>query len=290
MEHITNILHSILYYTFVDPRAHPTLHTIQESGRWLIISAALFMPLALFFPNKKGQPHFRKDMWTDMVYWFSGPLVYGPIYGFFVVSLLAVIYSPGSSQKLVSEGLPPLRDLPIWLQAFLMLLATDILQYWAHRVFHSNRFWKFHSIHHSAEHVDWLTSARFHPVNIIIYSTFMNALVFLLGFSPTAFATLFVFNAIYSPLVHANLNWTYGPFKYFLASPVFHRWHHTHYHEGGNKNFAPTFPFIDLIFGTFYMPKDKRPENFGTVHDKVPDHFWGQIAYPFKKAPPPKGK
>jgi sterol desaturase/sphingolipid hydroxylase (fatty acid hydroxylase superfamily) len=87
--------------------------------------------------------------------------------------------------------------------------------------------------------------------------------------------------------VHANLGWTYGPFKYVLASPVFHRWHHTYPEEGGNKNFAPTFPFLDLMFGTFYMPKDKRPQVFGTPYDPITGNFVGQLIYPFRSTPAP---
>jgi sterol desaturase/sphingolipid hydroxylase (fatty acid hydroxylase superfamily) len=151
-----------------------------------------------------------------------------------------------------------------------------------HRLFHGRALWKFHAVHHSSPNVDWLSAARFHPINIILYSTAMNALVYTLGFSPEAWAILVPFNTLYSPLVHANLNWDYGPFKYVLASPVFHRWHHTHPKEGGNKNFAPTFPFLDIIFGTFYMPKDKAPLVFGTPYDPIPETFLGQMVYPFR--------
>src|SRR6266496_3169134 len=57
------------------------------------------------------------------------------------------------------------------------------------------------------------------------------------------------FNIFHSAFVHANLNWTLGPFKYVLATPVFHRWHHTSQEEGGNTNFAGTFPVWDILFG-----------------------------------------
>jgi sterol desaturase/sphingolipid hydroxylase (fatty acid hydroxylase superfamily) len=101
-----------------------------------------------------------------------------------------------------------------------------------------------------------------------------------MGFSPLVFVILGPINVLFSSLVHANLNWTYGPFRYVIASPVFHRWHHTSQEEGRDKNFAPTFPFLDVIFGTFYMPKGKLPETFG-VDDPVPDDFIGQLKYPF---------
>jgi sterol desaturase/sphingolipid hydroxylase (fatty acid hydroxylase superfamily) len=72
---------------------------------------------------------------------------------------------------------------------------------------------------------------------------------------------------------------------------VFHRWHHTYIDQGGERNFAPTFPFLDLVFGTFYMPKDRLPAEFGINGRAMPDHFLGQLWYPFARhkldAPPP---
>lgn len=62
---------------------------------------------------------------------------------------------------------------------------------------------------------------------------------------------------------------------------MFHRWHHTLEAEGLNKNFAPTFPVLDLIFGTFYMPTGKLPEHFGNGEHDFPEGFLGQLVYPF---------
>jgi sterol desaturase/sphingolipid hydroxylase (fatty acid hydroxylase superfamily) len=53
-------------------------------------------------------------------------------------------------------------------------------------------------------------------------------------------------------LLHANLPWTFGPLRNALASPAFHRWHHTWEAEGMDRNFSGLFPWIDLLFGTFY--------------------------------------
>lgn len=279
MDILSNILNTILHGSFVDPASSPMLSMLQESLRWFLIAAALFMPLALAYPGKRAQPSFRRDMLTDSLYWFLGPFLYGRItftFATFFVSLTAIQYIQVHWR---------LWAMPVVLQAFLILLISDFIQYWLHRWFHKMPLWPFHAIHHSGTNVDWMTSARFHPVNIILYSTSVNALVATLGFSGEAFMILLPFNTIYSPLVHANLNWTYGPFKYLLASPVFHRWHHTYPEEGGNKNFAPTFPFLDVMFGTFYMPEGRQPEIFGAPHDAITGNFAQQLAYPFL---PPK--
>jgi sterol desaturase/sphingolipid hydroxylase (fatty acid hydroxylase superfamily) len=64
---------------------------------------------------------------------------------------------------------------------------------------------------------------------------------------------------------------------------VFHRWHHTAAERGGEKNFASTYPFIDLVFGTFYMPEGKLPDAYGIVDRRFPSGFGAQILYPFKQ-------
>ncbi len=52
--------------------------------------------------------------------------------------------------------------------------------------------------------------------------------------------------------------------------PVLHRWHHTGIDQGGSKNFSATFPILDLMFGTYYMPKGERPERFGIGDPSFP--------------------
>jgi sterol desaturase/sphingolipid hydroxylase (fatty acid hydroxylase superfamily) len=69
--------------------------------------------------------------------------------------------------------------------------------------------------------------------------------------------------------------------KYVVATPVFHRWHHTQPDEGGNRNFAPTFPFWDVLFSTFYMPRGRLPARYGVDDPMFPAGFVQQLAYPF---------
>jgi sterol desaturase/sphingolipid hydroxylase (fatty acid hydroxylase superfamily) len=91
------------------------------------------------------------------------------------------------------------------------------------------------------------------------------------------------FTTFHSAFVHANLNWTLGPFRYVIATPVFHRWHHTSLEHGGNTNFAGTFPIWDLMFGTFRMPEGQLPEEYGVDGEPLPREIGGQLAYPFRQ-------
>ena len=103
----------------------------------------------------------------------------------------------------------------------------------------------------------------------------------LMGISPNALVALGPFTILHSAFVHANLDWTLGPFKYVIAGPVFHRWHHTAADRGGEKNFAATFPILDVLFGTLYMPAGERPDGYGIAEREFPASFQGQLMHPF---------
>jgi sterol desaturase/sphingolipid hydroxylase (fatty acid hydroxylase superfamily) len=103
-----------------------------------------------------------------------------------------------------------------------------------------------------------------------------------MGFNGAALAAFVPFLTLYALFLHANVAWSFGPLRHLVASPVFHRWHHTSEAEGLDRNFAGLFPFIDLGFGTFYMPPGRQPQRFGIVGDDVPDGLWAQLRYPFR--------
>lgn len=244
----------------------------------------IFYLLERRWPGVPGARTFRRGYTVDMAYWLLGPVVYGFLAGL-LIAVGLIVLEQGDAEVILTisrEGRKGVATLPLWLQILLILLLSDIIQYWLHRGFHGSSLWKYHAVHHSSTELDWLSATRFHPVNHIISFTLVLVLMILLGFSPLAFLVLAPFNVIYSAFVHANLNWSLGPLKYVVATPVFHRWHHTLAHEAQGRNFAPTFPFLDILFGTFYMPREKQPQHFGIAPDNMPETLWGQLMYPFK--------
>jgi sterol desaturase/sphingolipid hydroxylase (fatty acid hydroxylase superfamily) len=143
--------------------------------------------------------------------------------------------------------------------------------------------WKYHAIHHSSTELDWISAARFHPINILFGTVLVDVALLLAGISPNVMLWVGPFTTASSAFVHANLNWTLGPFKYVMAGPVFHRWHHTAADRGGSSNFAGTFPIWDLMFGTWYMPKGELPDEYGVDDKDFPEGFGAQMLYPFRQ-------
>ena len=268
--------------------------TIEKVVPITIVLALVFTVLGRFWACNPGTPWWsRREIVTDTVYWFFVPVFARVLRIGLLIVGAGVVFNIHDADDLIAfydNGHGPLSHLPLWVQAFLFLIASDFLLYWLHRMFHGGEFWKYHAVHHSTEELDWISAARFHPVNLVLGTIGVDVVLILAGISPSAMVWLAPFNTFHSAFVHANLNWTLGPFRYVLATPVFHRWHHTSPEEGGNTNFAGTFPIWDLLFGTWRMPEGRLPDNYG-VDDKAtfPNEIAGQLAYPFRRqgsAPP----
>jgi sterol desaturase/sphingolipid hydroxylase (fatty acid hydroxylase superfamily) len=181
-----------------------------------------------------------------------------------------------------AHGRGPLGGLAFWGQVAIYVVASDFMLYWTHRIFHGSTMWRFHATHHSAEEIDWTTAYRFHPVNLWLGSFLVTTSMLFLGVSPAVLLFLVPFDTTTAAFVHANLNWTLGPLKYVVATPVFHRWHHTHLDEGGNTNFGSLLAVWDVLFGTFYMPESKLPSRYGIDEPAYPQRFLGQLVHPFR--------
>jgi sterol desaturase/sphingolipid hydroxylase (fatty acid hydroxylase superfamily) len=252
----------------------------------LAISFLAFGLAARLWPCNPGQRAFlTRDLADNLLWWLLGLLLSALVYGDLAAAYIrvgarvATLHDANQAAAAVLAGYGWAARLPLPVQALAILVAMDFIQYWLHRAYHGRWLWPFHAVHHSAEDLDWSATFRIHPLNFVVYSAGALAMVRAIGFSPAAFAILAPWNLVYGSLVHANLNWTFGPFRYVLVSPVYHRWHHVKDPAVHDKNFAPTFPVFDLIFGTFYMPKGELPADFGV--EGAPRHFARELVYPF---------
>ncbi|MCI0360785.1 MAG: sterol desaturase family protein [Planctomycetaceae bacterium] len=240
----------------------------------LIITSAIFVPLERLF-GRRDQPIFRNGFWTDMTYFFISTLAVQ----FTTLMTLApamVLFEWAQFQSVQTF----VKELPWVVQFLLIMLSTDIVQYWVHRTFHVVPWlWKFHAVHHSTDAMDWLAGTRLHVVEQILTRALTFIPVFILGFHLVPMAAYVVFITFHATFIHANVRFYYGPLKWLIATPQFHHWHHAIEREAIDKNFAVHFPVLDLVFGTFYLP-DQWPSGYG-IHDKVPRGWLRQFFYPF---------
>lgn len=67
-----------------------------------------------------------------------------------------------------------------------------------------------------------------------------------------------------------------------IATPFFHRWHHTN-DARRDRNYAAMFPFVDHVFGTYQSP-DQWPAGYG-IDTAMPASIGGQLLEPFMPWP-----
>lgn len=244
----------------------------------VLVVGFLFVPLERFFPSRPEQTVFRREWNEDMFYYLVSSLM---VQIFTFVTLAPANYV--NAQIPLDDIRIHIVNLPFWVQVVLIMMATDFVQYWVHRAFHTiPALWHFHAIHHSTKSMDWLAGARMHFVEIMILRSLSALPMFTLGFQPEAIQAYLLIVYFYSSFIHANIGWKLHFFERFLVTPRFHHWHHGSDREAIDINYASHFPIYDWLFGTYHLPDgDAWPKDYGVVGDTVPRGYWRQFLYPF---------
>ena len=172
-----------------------------------------------------------------------------------------------------------------WLaQLPLALVAAELPKYWHHRLTHEvPLLWRYHALHHSAPRLYFLNAARFHPIDIAIDTSVGLAFILVLGCPVEVIALLGTVSAVHGYFQHANLRTRIGWLNYVFSMAELHRWHHSRKLEEANHNYGQNVIFWDLVFGTFYWPRDREPpEAIGLPGlAAFPMTYLRQLASPF---------
>jgi sterol desaturase/sphingolipid hydroxylase (fatty acid hydroxylase superfamily) len=248
------------------------LNTLLATGISLAFLALVFIPMEKMFPAKPGQKIFRRYWMLDLCYFLGQYLLWSGLV------LWVLNYCDQWLGTIVSSNFRTLiQNQPLWLQAVEVLVFSDLLIYWAHRLQHKVDFlWRFHKVHHSAEHLDWLAAHREHPLDSVYTVAIINLPAFVMGFELEALAAIVAFRGIWAIYIHSNVRLPIGPLKVLIGSPELHHWHHDIERDAGN--YANVSPLMDKIFGTYVFPPHE-PEKFGIKED-FPKTYLGQMIRP----------
>ena len=227
---------------------------------WLVILIAVFVPLEKLFALRPSKI-WRTQAGVDLSWYFINSLLPTVIISLPIALLVRTL-----------QGADPLgfysavASWPLWLKLMAAFVVNDVGAYWIHRWAHHSPFlWRFHAVHHSAEHLDWLVNTRAHPFDMVLTRLGGLVPVYLLGLGsstsggvdPVA-AWVMITGTLWSFFIHANVRWRLGPLEWLISTPAFHHWHHTN-EEHRNRNFAAIFPWLDRLFGTLYLPAYPPP-------------------------------
>lgn len=176
---------------------------------------------------------------------------------------------------------PPM-ELPIergWIGggfALVFFLFDDLTRYLWHRAKHRFKsLWRIHRLHHQPHMLSPLTLYRQHPLEVItahiryaLSAGWIIGIGFgLLGDQLAIFqifgAEVFglVLNQAGSHLRHSHIPISFGKASLLFMSPLHHQWHHHRHH--GHCNYGTFLSLWDLMFGSYFDPKGKKPFRLG---------------------------
>ena len=238
-----------------------------------ISGALVLIALERLIPYTPEQRLFREGFLNDF-FWYT--IVQSYVLGLVIFGLIDLIDALAPFERLHA-----MRDLPVWVQVVIFLVVHDLYIYWFHRFQHRSMvFWRTHEAHHSTLDDDWLSGSRSHSLEILINQT-VEFLPILLFTSPEVAAIKGCIDAVWGMYIHANIDVRSGRLQYLINGPEMHRWHHATDPESHNKNFATKIALWDWVWGTAYLPRDRKPTGYG-LGEPFPRNYFAQHAYAFR--------
>lgn len=244
----------------------------------LFFSALVFIPIEKMLAVRSMSP-LRPEWRTDLVYFFMSHVL---------VQFLLIAVTASTSMIAAFAAFPSLQGmiqaLPVWAQFLLAVFVADLAQAGLHRAYHNLPFlWRFHAVHHSSRHMDWLAGSRIHIVEILMTRSAVLLPLVILGFSADAVNAYVILVGIQAVLAHANLRMNFGWLEYVLVTPRYHHWHHARHIDYIDVNYAIHLPLVDMLMGTFRRPpRGEWPAEYGVMKlETVPRGIWTQFLMPF---------
>ncbi len=167
---------------------------------------------------------------------------------------------------------------PNWVAWILLLLITDFIWYWYHRLGHEvNFFWAAHIVHHQSEDFNLSVAARITIFQAFIRTAFWCVLP-LTGFNPEMVIGMLFFHGAYSFFTHTQMIGKLGVLEHIFITPSLHRVHHAANEQYLDKNYGDVFVFWDKLFGTYQIEEEKPV--YGLTHPlKSHSFLWQHFHY-----------
>lgn len=246
----------------------------------LFFSALVFIPLERYLGRRTISP-LRQGWRTDLAYFFMSHVL---------VQFILILVTASTATISGLAAFPGLKaaiqSLSVWGQFLLAVFVADMTQALLHRAYHNVPWlWRFHAVHHSSREMDWLAGSRIHFVEIVLTRSVVLLPLLILGFSTSAVNAYVILVGLQAVLAHANLGIRFGWLEYLLVLPRYHHWHHARHKDYLDVNYAIHLPLVDMLMGTFKLPRDQDawPGEYGVMKlETVPRGILRQHMMPFQ--------
>lgn len=247
----------------------------------IVVTSAIIIVVERIHPEFPEWNQSKGDFLTDTIHALVSHVALPRL---FEITLLAVMlkFSVFLSQQHGFDVWPD--DWPVVLQLALVLVVSQFGEYWWHRLLHEHPvLWRLHAVHHSPQRLYWLNAARFHPLDTFGSYFIASFPIALMGVSPEILLLLGVWINVHGLFQHCNVHLRLGPLNYVFSMAELHRWHHSLKLEEANRNYGNNVVFWDLVFGTYFNPKDRdasKDVGLSSIDD-FPKDYVEQIKAPF---------
>ncbi|MEQ1653788.1 MAG: sterol desaturase family protein [Hyphomicrobium sp.] len=273
----------------------PVFDFIKDgNSRFYWLYCATGIAIAAYAHHKHKEAKSFRSALLDKDVWLSQSaindyviVVMTPVLRLTVLSALAINWQPVSAWVVsllqsagvsgtVNDGTAIGLGIALTLTLF---VVDDGLKWLAHYLFHAiPELWEFHKVHHSAEHLNFITADRHHPVETlatgamttVAYGLVNGLYIGLFGDQLTittlmgANVFLFVFNICGGALRHSPFWISFGPaVEKWVISPAMHQIHHSEKPEHFDRNYGGSLSVWDRMAGSLHIPKGREIEGFG---------------------------
>ena len=250
----------------------------------------LFWLLELWMPANREEAIFSPSLLVDSVWLLALPVVTVGVLEPFS-SVLDAVFGP-----LVHDlRLDFVASLPFAVKLVVVILLGDFLAWFSHYIRHKIPvLWEFHKIHHSQVQLNYFTSVRLHPGDLVA-NILIRFLPFTLLGLETGLAAFLIWSSfvrIYEMFVHSNLRMNLGPLRYILVTPQSHRIHHSIEERHLDRNFGDFFSIWDILFRTHCFESNVYPRvglegsdcpaGAATTIRGALRTFFSELTYPFR--------
>jgi sterol desaturase/sphingolipid hydroxylase (fatty acid hydroxylase superfamily) len=195
--------------------------------------------------------------------------VTGAVAAFLVLPVLLFSTEHVLGRKLVFAS--PEQLGPFWLQIAVILVVVSLFRYWMHRMQHTVPvLWELHSYHHRVTDLTATNGEVSNPIDFALRNVVIFLVLGVIGFDPLAIVLAVPAAQLSAVFSHCGADIKGGFLNYLLVTPEVHRWHHSAKVPEGygySCNYGVEFAFWDILFGTYYLPKEAgqtlQPEHIG---------------------------
>jgi len=170
--------------------------------------------------------------------------------GFVACAILALV---SLFARKLFVGIVPESINQLLIEVLVFTVFYETYSYFVHRILHTKRFRKPHSVHHYSVRTTPWSAYSVHPIEALLIG--MSAPIFMLMF-PVHLGVIFAFHilgVIFTLLIHSNLQLN----ERIIFSQLFNRYtnYHSAHHSLGNVNFGFVHSFWDSCFKTEFIEK-----------------------------------